>query len=123
MDCVNLNLKTANNDLKTQYDTVKRVPSPQVQPKKPKDSFELIKKEDTLVEIDPNDIYQKRETVETVDTPQNFVGASNLGASFSPQKIIKWGGRLWAIAEFYDTLDAYYDRFKNMLDRNKLNSQ
>ncbi len=111
MENVNLNLKSTNAELKVQ-NKKEIISNPKVKMEAPEDSFELSKEEKMIVEIDPNDIYQ----VDNTSMPKNLA-STKLGASITPQKIIKWGGRLWAVAEFYDTLDAYYERFKKMLDK------
>ena len=81
------------------------------------DSYELSSKEPVLVNIDPDDVYVKEELQSTDSAPKNFIGSAKLGASVKPTQIIKWGGRLWAAAEIYDTLDAYYERIKNFLEK------
>ncbi len=86
------------------------------------DSFESSEKEPELINIDPNDTYTQENPETANNTQKNFIGSAKLGASINPTQIIKWGGRLWAAAEIYDTLDGYYERFKNMIDKKKENN-
>lgn len=75
------------------------------------DSFEKKKEDKQPTTADPNDKF-----VNTNEQPKAF-SEQKLGAKYSPKEVkkfgeeaLKWGKRVWAGLEFYDTVDGYRER-------------
>lgn len=75
------------------------------------DSFDKKKEHKRGVFVDPNDKF------EMANRPPKEFENQTLGAKYNPKEVkkfgeeaLKWGKRVWAGLEFYDTVDGYKER-------------